>query len=85
MATTPVLFAADERPELESLINRRFSHAGDVDHAFHIVLDSNGLEQTQFLAKSYGKAALHSIQLWKDSDAKQELIQFIKDAIERTK
>ena len=28
MATAPVLFAADEREELDSLINRRFSHEG---------------------------------------------------------
>ena len=60
-------------------------YAGDVDRAFHLVMASNGLEQTQFLAKSYGKAALHSIQLWKDSHAKDELIHFISTAIERTK
>ena len=60
-------------------------YAGDVDRAFHLVIASNGLEQTQFLAKSYGKAALHSIQLWKDSHAKDELIHFITTAIERTK
>jgi len=85
LATAPVLFAADEREELDSLINRRFSHEGDVDRAFNLVIASNGLEQTQFLAKSYGKAALHSIQLWKDSHAKDELIHFITTAIERTK
>ena len=28
LATAPVLFAADEREELDSLINRRFSHEG---------------------------------------------------------
>ena len=60
-------------------------YAGDVDRAFNLVIASNGLEQTQFLAKSYGKAALHSIQLWKDSHAKDELIHFITTAIERTK
>ena len=59
-------------------------YVGVVDCAFHLVA-SNGLEQTQFLAKSYGKAALHSIQLWKDSHAKDELIHFITTAIERTK
>ena len=60
-------------------------YLGDVDRAFHLVIASNGLEQTQFLAKSYGKAALHSIQLWKDSHAKDELLHFIQTAIERTK
>ena len=64
---------------------RVIDFAGDVDRAFHLVLASNGLEQTQFLAKSYGKAASYSIQQWKDSHAKEELIQFINNAIERTK
>ena len=64
---------------------RVIDFAGDVDRAFHLVLASNGLEQTQFLAKSYGKAASYSIQQWKDSPAKEELIQFINNAIERTK
>ena len=85
LATAPVLFAADEHEELDGLIKRRFSHPGDVERAFHLVLASNGLEQTQLLAKTHGKAALQSIKSWKDSEAKQELSQILIDAIDRTK
>ena len=48
-------------------------------------LASDSLNQAQFLAKSYGKAASYSIKQWKDLHAKEELIQFINNAIERTK
>jgi len=51
----------------------------------HLVLASNGLEQTQFLAKSYGKAAYQSIKSWKNSEAKQELLTILDEAIQRTK
>ena len=85
LATAPVLFAADEHEELDSLIKRRFSRNGDVQRAFHLVLASNGLEQTQFLAKSYGKAAYQSIKSWKNSEAKQELLTILDEAIQRTK
>ena len=85
LATAPVLFAADEYEELDSLIKRRFSHDGDVQRAFHLVLASNGLEQTLFLAKSYGKAAYQSIKHWKNSEAKQELLSILDEAIQRTK
>ena len=85
LATAPVLFASDQHTELDILIKRRFSHRGDVDRAFHLVLASNGLEQTKFLANSYGKAALHSIKSWKESEAKQELANFVDAAIQRVK
>jgi geranylgeranyl pyrophosphate synthase len=80
-----VLFAADEFEELDPLIKRRFSHDGDVDRAFNLVLASNGLEQTQFLAKTYCNAALKSIRSWKESEAKQLLIQILTETIERSK
>ena len=85
LATAPVIFASDQFPELNELIKRRFNQLGDVDKAFRLVMESNGMEQTQFLAKSYGNAALKSIDRWKDSKAKQDLILMLHQAIQRTK
>ena len=85
LATAPVLFACEQFKELDDLIKRRFSNTGDVDKAFQLVMKSNGLEQTQLLAKSYGNAALKSIDWWKDSKAKQDLILLLHQAIQRTK
>merc|ERR1719244_515245 len=50
LATAPVLFASKEFPQLNEMINRRFSEKGDVEEAFRLVLASSGLEQTRQLA-----------------------------------
>uniref|UniRef100_A0AC34QM64 Decaprenyl-diphosphate synthase subunit 1 n=1 Tax=Panagrolaimus sp. JU765 TaxID=591449 RepID=A0AC34QM64_9BILA len=60
LATCPVLFAAQDYPELNLLISRRFKNEGDVERALNIVMNSTGLRQTKDLAKkhSYAAAAL---------------------------
>ena len=85
LATAPVLFASEQYPELVDLVKRRFNCPGDVDKAFQIVMESNGLEQTMFLAKSYGNAAIKSIDWLQDSKAKEELILLVEKAIHRSK
>ncbi|GLV41306.1 qless [Carabus blaptoides fortunei] len=53
LATAPVLFACDKYPELNPMIMRRFQEPGDVEKAFELVHKSQGLEQTQFLARQH--------------------------------
>ena len=84
LATAPVLFAADAHPEeLEPMIKRRFSQEGDVEKAFEIVINSQGLEKTKKLAYDYCKAATDNIQPWADSKAKAELKELIDVVVER--
>ena len=85
LATAPVLFASEQYPELVDLAKRRFNCPGDVDRAFQLVMESNGLEQTMFLAKSYGNSAIKSIDWLQNSKAKKELISLVEKAIHRTK
>lgn len=40
-------------PELNAMIMRRFQEPGDVEQAFELVHKSQGLEQTQFLARKH--------------------------------
>lgn len=40
-------------PELNPMIMRRFQEPGDVERAFELVHKSQGLEQTQFLARQH--------------------------------
>ncbi len=47
LATAPVLFAAEARPELRKMIERRFSQPGDAKKAYGIVRESNGLDKTR--------------------------------------
>jgi len=53
MATAPVLYAAEQFPELEELIQRRFSEAGDVRFATECVRRSEGLQRTRELARRH--------------------------------
>jgi geranylgeranyl pyrophosphate synthase len=51
--TCPVLFAAEEHPELVPMIKRKFKCAGDIEHAVHCVRNSNSIERSQSLAQDF--------------------------------
>uniref|UniRef100_A0AC35U073 Decaprenyl-diphosphate synthase subunit 2 n=1 Tax=Rhabditophanes sp. KR3021 TaxID=114890 RepID=A0AC35U073_9BILA len=53
LATGPVLYAAQQYPELNLLINRKFSEEGDVKRAWEIVMNSDGLVKTKELAEKH--------------------------------
>ncbi|KAK3859078.1 hypothetical protein Pcinc_034771 [Petrolisthes cinctipes] len=58
MATAPVLFACEKFPELNPMIMRRFQEAGDVQRALELVHQSDGIEQTMFLARQHCQEAI---------------------------
>ena len=53
LATAPVLFAAAKFPQLNAMIMRRFGQPSDCQRAFECVMDSNGIQETRFLAEKY--------------------------------
>lgn len=57
LATGPVLFAAQEYPELNALINRKFSKCGDAEQAFKIVMESTALDKTRDLIQKHCQIA----------------------------
>merc|ERR1712228_946174 len=61
LSTAPVLYAAEEHPELKALISRKFSHEGDVNIACEIVLRSQGLQKTKELASFHAQAAVDGL------------------------
>ncbi|KAG2458301.1 AB1IP protein, partial [Polypterus senegalus] len=66
LATGPVLFACQQFPELHAMIMRRFSSAGDVERAWQYVMQSDGVQQTSYLAsaiakKPYGRSANYAL------------------------
>jgi geranyl diphosphate synthase len=56
--TCPVLFAADEHPELLPMIARKFHEPGDLDVAIDLVKRSDGVQRSRQLAQAYMQAAL---------------------------
>ncbi len=57
MATAPVLFAAAQYPELNSMIVRRFNESNDVQRAWQLVANSDGVHRTRELARQHCRRA----------------------------
>lgn len=74
LATAPVLFACEKHPELNPMILRRFEEPGDVMRAFELVHESNGLEQTKFLARKHSIEAIKCANMLSESPYKKALI-----------
>lgn len=62
LATAPVLFAAEEYPELSPMIQRRFQNNGDVDLAQKLVFQSRGIERTRELATEHATLAAEKVR-----------------------
>ncbi|TWW70736.1 decaprenyl-diphosphate synthase subunit 1 [Takifugu flavidus] len=85
LATGPVLFACQQFPELHAMIMRRFSSKGDVDRAWEYVLQSDGVEQTNYLAQRYCQEAIRHISLLRPSAERDALIRLTEMVLARDK
>ncbi len=82
--TAPVLFALEEKPQLEGLIDREFSELGDLDKALALVQSSNGISRSRELAKGHIKLAVSSIEWLPSSPHKQSLIDLATYVLDRS-
>ncbi|CAK0737531.1 hypothetical protein CVIRNUC_000928 [Coccomyxa viridis] len=62
LATAPVLYAAEEHPELNTLILRRFKSEGDVERAQELVFNSRGIQRARDLAAQHAQLAAQAVQ-----------------------
>ncbi|KAH7624692.1 putative Solanesyl-diphosphate synthase 1, mitochondrial [Nannochloris sp. 'desiccata'] len=62
LATAPVLFAAEQHPELHNLIKRRFRQDGDVETALRLVKDSQGVDRAKQLAEEHARQAIAALE-----------------------
>merc|ERR1712183_74524 len=85
LATAPVLFAAEKFPELNTMIGRRFSEAGDVETAFQLVRESGGLQETKNLARRRCETAVASLEHFADSEYKAALVDMCDKVLNRIK
>ncbi|KAK0098514.1 hypothetical protein PV326_007581 [Microctonus aethiopoides] len=85
LATAPVLFACERYPELNPMIMRRFQEPGDVEKAFELVHESQGLDQTRFLAKKHCIEAVRLAQSLVESPYQKGLIVVSDLVINRMK
>lgn len=85
LATGPVLFACQQFPELHAMIMRRFSSKGDVDQAWQYVLQSDGVQQTTYLAQHYCQEAIRQISMLRPSAERDALIRLTEMVLTRDK
>ncbi|XP_049480701.1 all trans-polyprenyl-diphosphate synthase PDSS1 isoform X4 [Neofelis nebulosa] len=85
LATGPVLFACQQFPEMNAMIMRRFSLPGDVDRAQQYVLQSDGVQQTTYLAQQYCHEAVREISKLRPSPERDALIQLSEIVLTRDK
>lgn len=78
--TAPVLYAMEEKPYLEALIEREFAEDGDLDQAIALVLDSKGLERTKELAAHHAQLAVQHLAGLPTSTSREALIN-LKDYV----
>lgn len=81
IATSPVLFAWKADPSLGPLIERNFSHPGDIEKTAEAVAKYNGVLETRKLAKRYRDQALRNLRkTLPESDARSAL-EFLTNSI----
>uniref|UniRef100_A0A8V0XGU3 Prenyl (decaprenyl) diphosphate synthase, subunit 1 n=1 Tax=Gallus gallus TaxID=9031 RepID=A0A8V0XGU3_CHICK len=85
LATGPVLFACRQFPEMNAMIMRRFSKPGDVERARKYVLQSDGVQQTTYLAQRYCHEATREISKLRPSPEREALIQLTEMVLMRDK
>lgn len=84
LTTAPVLYAADEFPELKALIERKFAKPGDVELSAELVGRSRGLARTKELATFHAQAAVDACCSFPPSQARDGLIQLCHVVLSRS-
>lgn len=81
--TAPVLYALEEKPYLEELIERQFSKPGDLESAIALITDSNGIERSRDLAAHHARLAVEHLNDLPPSQSRQALIDMADYVLSR--
>jgi all-trans-nonaprenyl-diphosphate synthase len=81
--TAPVLYALEEKPYLEVLIEREFAQPDDITQAIALVMESQGIERSRTLAAQYAEAAVENLTQLKPSESSKALIDLADYVLSR--
>jgi all-trans-nonaprenyl-diphosphate synthase len=73
--TAPTLYALQEQPYLETLIEREFAQEGDLEQALNLIKESSGIQKTRELAAHHAQKAVESISKLPASESRRVLIE----------
>jgi all-trans-nonaprenyl-diphosphate synthase len=71
--TAPVLYALEEKPYLEVLIEREFNEPEDLEKALTIIQETKSIERTQALAAHHAQLAIENLTCLQPSPASRAL------------
>jgi all-trans-nonaprenyl-diphosphate synthase len=81
--TVPVLFALEEKPYLEVLIEREFSQDDDLQQALTLIHDSQGIQRARELAAHHAKLAVDNLADLPPSESRQALVSMADYVLSR--
>lgn len=81
--TAPVLFALEEKPYLEALIEREFAQEGDLEQALALIQNSHGIERSRELAAHHAHLAVEHLADLPPSESHQALINMAEYVLSR--
>ena len=81
--TAPALFALEEKPYLQVLIEREFAQSGDLEEALVLIHDSRGIERARELAAHHAKLATEHISILHPSKSREALMNLTEYVLSR--
>jgi all-trans-nonaprenyl-diphosphate synthase len=81
--TAPTLFALEEKPYLETLIERQFQESGDLEAAIALVKDSQGIARARDLAADHAQAAVNHLANLAPSASREALVNLTDYVLKR--
>eukprot|EP01041_Mallomonas_annulata_P000178 gene178-307_t len=85
LATAPILFASETKPELKQLILRRFKNSGDVIKAVSIATDTDCVKKSFELAEFHAQKATEALSRLPPSQSAQALMRLLHIVLSRDK
>ncbi|XP_066370091.1 solanesyl-diphosphate synthase 1, mitochondrial-like isoform X2 [Miscanthus floridulus] len=89
--TAPMLYAIEEFPQLQEIVDRGFDNSANIEIALDYLRKSRGIERTKELAREHADRAVKAIESLPDSDdedvltSRRALIDITERVITRTK
>jgi all-trans-nonaprenyl-diphosphate synthase len=81
--TAPALYAMQEKPYLQTLIEREFAEENDLEEALALIRDSRGIARSRELAAFHSQQAIESLTELPNSENKESLMTLTKYVLER--
>lgn len=83
IASAPIIFAAQEFPELASMVLRKFQHENDTQIALKLLGESKGIARAKELAEQHAEAAVAAILQLPSSAYTSALVRFVDVSLHR--